>query len=183
MKKPASKKVKSRQTLAKKIFNQPDLIQKCNIAFGQTVNFSYFRGGPQIEADVFAFLNHAKFLAERIQGKNSSERDNKMNCATMSSLGLSILGRVVDSDHKFFSRLAAMIQFVRKPDNNKLYCDILGFCYYHNDVGTAKRPCDAKALTKYLKKRGHNFSGYENQVPRTLRAVCKKLGIVLTGQR
>jgi hypothetical protein len=174
----------SRQSLAKKIFAEPDLIKKHYIAYGQSIDFGFLTV-PESDLDIFAFVRRARWLL-----KSWREQRPKMRAAAVSSIGAVILTLIGENDHKFFSRLAAIIQFDRKPGSpHKLYCDILRFCHgcfdngFSKPQGTSKNPCDGMALTAYLKSRGHRFSGYENQVPRTLRAACKKLGIVLTGQR
>lgn len=178
--------MKTRKSLAKKIAAEPDLIKKRDIAFGQSIQFNY-HSLPKSELDTFAFLRQTRFLAGLFSEKNRDKRDSKMTVAAMSSIGAVIVTLINNNDHKFFSRLAAMMQFGRMPDSpHKLYCDILRYCYgngFDEPTGTEKNPCDGMKLTVYLKAQGHRFSGYENQVPRTLRAICKKIHVILARQR
>lgn len=177
----------TRQSLLKRISAETDLRRKLDIATGRATHFPFWRK-QESELENFSFLHKAQALAKRYVGKTPAEtRTTNKNFTEIGFNLFPVLAAIKDNDHKFFSRIAAMIQYSRKLESRKTYCDILTFCN-RNKCGTPQNPCDGKALTAHVRSHGQKFGedkmqGYENQVPRALRDICKKLGIILTRQR
>lgn len=175
------RKSSKRKTLAKAIASEDRIPDKLQLALGQELS-----GGrlhiPSSDEELFAFIRHVKWMGQWIRGSaGRSEEEKKLFAPNLHRLGL-VITAAVSADpegHKFFSKLASSLQYSRGPKRHRLYSDILAFCHREN-CGAADKPCDGLRLASHLRKRGHKFGdAHDNQVPRTLRATCKKLGILL----
>lgn len=178
---------KERLTLAKAIAREKTIGRKWSVAVGQSL-FEKFAPESELELQrilvkwrTYGLLKQQDADCLRdprifITGENPTVLRKAM-LEEFAELGFLAGTAIMSGNHKFFSRLAAMLQHDKRPVTHKFYADILDICQYS---GTKNLPCDAKTLHTQLVKRGHRFSGdYANQIPRTLRAVCKKLGVVI----
>lgn len=164
--------------MVKKIAAEPSLFKKELIAEGATFLKPAKPGKiPQTNSEMEAFVFQAQITAAMAAKLDRAEIPNAVGV---------FLEAISKKDWKFFSSLAGTLQHVHKPKSSlhlDRYRDISSFCR-ENACGTPETPCNAIELTKYLVSLGHRFDrDHDNQVPRDIRAVCKKLGYVLTGQR
>jgi hypothetical protein len=161
---------KKRLSLAKAIANESTIGRKLCVAMGRSF-FGEF--APDSELNLLNLVRVVKSF------KQIRDFNDKRFQTTVEQTGLMAMKAITSENHKFFSRLAVIVQYDKKPKLVKLYAHILEFCYFSKS-GTEEKPCNAKMLHTELLERRHNFSGdHPNQVPRTLRAICKKLGVVL----
>jgi hypothetical protein len=191
------KKTKAKQarlTLAKAIANQTTIGRKLSVAMGQSfISSREEKFAPESDFELQHILTkwrtYGLLKAQApdnlrdprivISGEHPSST-REMMLEEFAELGFLAATAIMDGNYKFFSRLAVMVQFNKRPVTHKLYADILDVCKC-SCSGSAKRPCDSKLLHAQLVKRGHQFnSDHANQIPRTLRAVCKKLGVILS---
>ena len=123
-------------------------------------------------------------LVSRIQafGKawaNPGRKDQKRVMQELSGIGSCITALIADRDHKFFARVANILQFKTEPQSHPLYPHILRFCLREN-AGTMDRPCDPRKLLAYLKAKKVDFgTSYGNEFPSTLRKACNRIGAIL----
>ena len=187
----------TRATLAKRIAQEPTIKRKWSVALGQAMTED-FEPDSELALQSLAYKWRVNAL---IRHKNAEPfRDPRIFIVgeTPSTLRKAILEdyaelgylaaqAIMDQNDKFFSGLARIVQYDiypgdKDPKERKLYADILECCRWSGS-GTPKRPCDATRLHAFLVKRGHTFNDpYEHQTPRTLRAVCKKLGVIITSK-
>lgn len=98
-------------------------------------------------------------------------------------IGMAASVAILCDDYNFFSRMAAILQHGRRPNPHRLYYDLLLFCLM-NDCGTQRSPCNPWELLDYLRAYGHTFTQTDdNQLPRTLHALCRRLGIHLLARK
>jgi len=183
-----------RTTLAKRIKGAPDMFRKLEIAQGKNVRkideiVKQSFVSPSDE-NLFALMDEAHSFHDEREIRNRCKKVDPNWVLAMARVFWELLGNEVanaieNRDYKMFARLAAILQFNREPEPRKLYVDILDFC---TDVvgtrGTEQNPCDPWQLLAHLKNHGHGFTHtHENQLPRTLHALCKKLGVHLLAKR
>ncbi len=176
----AKQQTQKRISLARKIRAEGNLYRKLDIAQGQSLRFHNFKK-PETK-DIPAIIRQADFLRRQLElAKEKNNSEHKMLSASMWTFALCMIAPIVDGDYKFFGSLQAAMQYQKKATFHKRYSDIIVFCIGdgYKLCGSVENPCNGISLTKYLKARGHKFSGYENQVPRVLCADCKRIGIVL----
>lgn len=181
MKRTSIQPKQRRKSLAHKIFAVSNLYEKLDIALGQSPRFSIFKK-PELK-DIPAIIRQADFLRHQlVQAKGKTQSELKMLSASMWTFALSMITPIADGDYKFFGSLQAAIQYPKKISLHKRYADIIQFCIGdgYKLCGSADSPCDGLALARYLEMRGHRFSySYKTEVPRVLRADCKRIGITL----
>jgi hypothetical protein len=167
------KKMKTKQkrlTLLKSIAQEPTIRGKLCVAMGRS-----FFGDFAAESE----LNLLNLIGVAKSFNQKRDFTDKRFQETVKQIGLMALDAITSGNHIFFSRLAAKIQHNKKPSIDKMYSDILQFCYLSR-CGTAEKPCDAKKLRGHLGENGHTFSGdHAKQFPRRLKILCQNLGIVL----
>ena len=171
---------RNRQTLLKSIGAQSDAVRKLETAADCSLGFAF--RNLQTNRDIFAMLNHVRWLSgAMLNGKPAlSPKQIDLQLAV---LGIAFLAKLADGDHKFFSRLAASLQYGRKPSPHKLSADILRFGLNEN-CGTTSQPCNPRKLLAYLQNRKHTFTiNHDSDIPGKLRKTCKKIGFVLTAAK
>lgn len=193
--KGSAKSKRTRNSLAKSIAKETTIGRKWSMAIGQSL-FDKFP--PDSELELQSILTKWRILKMMKTGDEATNplRDpmivfvgEKLSLTRQgmleefASLGYKVATAIMDGQHRFFSRLAAKVQFDRWPNDkwsndHKIYAAILEFCYWSSS-GTAKRPCDLRLLYNHLMKRGYTFGDdLIDQIPRTLRKTCSKLGVV-----
>jgi len=178
-----------RQSLAKEVAARESIFEKWFRAAGYGLIGDLTV--PKTDAELFYFLervrqSHAWLMDSR--GNMPPERA-KMFRRRMANLGCVMMAAMVEpAEQRFFDRLIAILRYNRRPGRHQLYTDILTFCVesdpHSKVVGTKENPCDPLKLLEYLNKRRRVISPQnDNEILRTLRATCKKLGVFLTSAR
>lgn len=110
-------------------------------------------------------------------------------------LGIELAVSILEGNPKPFLKIASALTHKRKllvesEDCNKFHLDILRFCAWnhcgaiHCQRDKTITPLDLNKLHQHLISLGHKFSDpHENQVPRTLRKACSKMGLVYLKKR
>jgi hypothetical protein len=159
-----------------------------HIASKNDISTKLARANFGAKDDVTAFYTSVRIQSENIRSLSKWRGDkfsDELARLTPPSRGLVEIGllvaeRIERRDHKFFTRIAALLKRnAGREEPHKLYADILDFCGDFN-CGTEDQPCPPYALLNCLKKMGWKFADLgDNRFPPALRATCTRIGIVL----
>ena len=178
------KSPQKRTHLVAKIGAESNFHRKLEMALGRSIFLTGEGSGkPETAEDISEIVKRVQALGSRMMN-DATDLDPEIDQEfeeVICFLGRYVMRAIHRGDARFFQLMSGALLSTSSCLPNKLYAVVINYCCERH-IRTIEKPCDGSELTAFLRHLGFykNAGNYSHEVPRALRTLCGKLGIILS---